>query len=140
MGEYYSPVKINIMGKGDKKTRRGKIISGSFGVRRPKHKASSNSVTQKKEIVLKSDAAEKKAKIAAMAKTDSLVKIESSTKALVKKTVGVETNVVKTAPAAKVETKKVSDSKTVDKPAASKTTGKKKVAATKETKKPKEEE
>ncbi len=24
------------MGKGDKKTRRGKIFSGSFGVRRPK--------------------------------------------------------------------------------------------------------
>jgi 30S ribosomal protein S31 len=27
---------IYIMGKGDKKTRRGKIILGSFGVRRPK--------------------------------------------------------------------------------------------------------
>src|SRR5512138_227860 len=29
------------MGKGDKKTRRGKIIAGSFGVRRPRRKKSS---------------------------------------------------------------------------------------------------
>jgi 30S ribosomal protein S31 len=26
------------MGKGDKKSRRGKLFQGSFGVRRPKHK------------------------------------------------------------------------------------------------------
>jgi ribosomal small subunit protein bTHX len=29
---------LSIMGKGDKKTRRGKIIRGSYGVRRPKAK------------------------------------------------------------------------------------------------------
>ncbi|MGA1029916.1 MAG: 30S ribosomal protein THX [Flavobacteriaceae bacterium] len=31
------------MGKGDKKTRRGKIIKGSHGVRRPKTKKSKKS-------------------------------------------------------------------------------------------------
>jgi len=30
------PLKIKIMGKGDKKTKRGKLFQGSFGVRRRK--------------------------------------------------------------------------------------------------------
>lgn len=34
------------MGKGDKKTKRGKIISGSYGVTRPKKKAT-NKVVEK---------------------------------------------------------------------------------------------
>lgn len=37
-----------IMGKGDKKTKRGKIISGSYGVLRPKNKASTKLVTKPK--------------------------------------------------------------------------------------------
>lgn len=28
------------MGKGDKKSRRGKIVNGSYGVKRPRHKYS----------------------------------------------------------------------------------------------------
>lgn len=39
------------MGKGDKKSKRGKIISGSYGVRRPKKNAKSNVVTAKPEKV-----------------------------------------------------------------------------------------
>ncbi|MGK7392323.1 MAG: 30S ribosomal protein THX [Candidatus Cyclobacteriaceae bacterium M2_1C_046] len=31
------------MGKGDKKTKRGKIYNGTFGVRRPHHKTASSS-------------------------------------------------------------------------------------------------
>jgi len=33
------------MGKGDKKTRRGKIILGTYGVRRPRKKVNKPSVT-----------------------------------------------------------------------------------------------
>lgn len=36
------------MGKGDKKTKRGKIISGSYGVLRPKKKASTKLVSKPK--------------------------------------------------------------------------------------------
>lgn len=35
------------MGKGDKKSRRGKIAKGTFGVRRP-HKKVTTAVTEKK--------------------------------------------------------------------------------------------
>ena len=129
------------MGKGDKKTRRGKIIIGTFGVRRPKHKTNKNHVSKKEEIVLKAESAEKKAKIAAPSKTEMLVKIEPTAKALVKKTTEVETKVVKTAPAdKKVETKKTTESKTAKKPVASKTSTKKKASPTKDPKKPKEDE
>jgi 30S ribosomal protein S31 len=38
------------MGKGDKRTKRGKIAVGSFGKSRPKHK-SKNSITQMKSTV-----------------------------------------------------------------------------------------
>lgn len=43
------------MGKGDKKTKRGKIIKGSYGVRRPKRKTSAAPipVKVKKKIVEK---------------------------------------------------------------------------------------
>ena len=37
------------MGKGDPKTRRGKLFRGSYGVRRPKNKATNQAVPQKKE-------------------------------------------------------------------------------------------
>jgi len=36
------------MGKGDKKTRRGKITAGSYGVTRPKKKANAKAKTEKK--------------------------------------------------------------------------------------------
>ena len=35
------------MGKGDKKTRRGKIIAGSFGVRRPRKKTNITKTSKK---------------------------------------------------------------------------------------------
>lgn len=53
------------MGKGDKKTKRGKIIIGSHGVRRPKKKkASPEPVVKpvKKKSATKADAEEKKVK------------------------------------------------------------------------------
>ena len=34
------------MGKGDKKTKRGKIVKGSYGVRRPKKKKNANARAQ----------------------------------------------------------------------------------------------
>ena len=40
-------LKISIMGKGDKKSRRGKIILGTFGVRRPRKIADKSSKTVK---------------------------------------------------------------------------------------------
>jgi len=40
------------MGKGDKKTRRGKLFQGSFGVRRPKNKAGKGvQVVKPKEVI-----------------------------------------------------------------------------------------
>ena len=41
------------MGKGDKKTRRGKIILGSYGVRRPRKKNDKPEVKPVKTILLK---------------------------------------------------------------------------------------
>jgi 30S ribosomal protein S31 len=38
VGQSYNYLKIKIMGKGDKKTKRGKILMGSHGVRRPRRK------------------------------------------------------------------------------------------------------
>lgn len=37
------------MGKGDKRTRRGKIFAGSFGKTRPKSKKKTNSAEQSSE-------------------------------------------------------------------------------------------
>lgn len=37
------------MGKGDRKTRRGKIIKGTYGVRRPKKKGKKRVVTTSAE-------------------------------------------------------------------------------------------
>lgn len=53
------------MGKGDKKTRRGKITNRSYGVRRPKSKKSTISVEtivkdKKPKVVAKSAAKAKK--------------------------------------------------------------------------------
>jgi len=42
-------MKLQLMGKGDKKTKRGKIISGTHGVRRPKKHQVKGSSTQSKK-------------------------------------------------------------------------------------------
>ncbi|MDF9801119.1 30S ribosomal protein S31 [Catalinimonas alkaloidigena] len=36
------------MGKGDKKTRKGKIVKGSYGVRRPRRSNSNKSTSEEK--------------------------------------------------------------------------------------------
>ncbi|MBN2639011.1 MAG: 30S ribosomal protein THX [Bacteroidales bacterium] len=41
------------MGKGDQKTKRGKIISGSYGVRRPKKKRNPSVVTEEVKPAVK---------------------------------------------------------------------------------------
>lgn len=47
------------MGKGDKKTKRGKISSGSFGVTRPHKKKSDSEVTTKEKSKEKAGAGAK---------------------------------------------------------------------------------
>jgi ribosomal small subunit protein bTHX len=62
------------MGKGDKKTRRGKIIKGSYGVLRPKKKALPKLVSKpKKETPVKvvAEAVEKAVKKPAAKKTST---------------------------------------------------------------------
>jgi 30S ribosomal protein S31 len=41
------------MGKGDRKTRRGKIIKGTYGVRRPRKKVRKGVVTKSSEKINK---------------------------------------------------------------------------------------
>ena len=57
------------MGKGDKKTKRGKIHIGSYGVRRPKKKALKKAAAKKaaaKKIAAPKKAAKKAAPVAAV--------------------------------------------------------------------------
>jgi len=49
------------MGKGDKKSRRGKITAGSYGVKRPR-KQSKPSAEKKKEVVVAQEEVKSKAK------------------------------------------------------------------------------
>ncbi len=82
------------MGKGDKKTRRGKIIIGSFGVRRPnsskrksfvKTEADPVAATEKEAVKPK---AEKKSKVKAVETTEGSVTAAEATPAkTAKKTV-----------------------------------------------------
>ncbi len=70
------------MGKGDKKTKRGKIIAGSYGVRRPRkiRKYSKPVVADKTEepVAVKKPAAKKTTKPSAK-KTSPKAKTESKT-------------------------------------------------------------
>lgn len=62
---------FNFMGKGDKKSKKGKISMGSYGVRRPRKKASKVAVTPSvKKVKPKEEAvvAEKKEKKVSAAK------------------------------------------------------------------------
>lgn len=49
------------MGKGDKKSKRGKITIGSYGVRRPKRKTSTAAPAKAEKAAPKKAAAKKKA-------------------------------------------------------------------------------
>lgn len=44
------------MGKGDKKTRRGKIVTGSYGVRRPRKNTSTTAITVTENMSAKKNA------------------------------------------------------------------------------------
>jgi len=100
------------MGKGDKKTKRGKIVNKSYGVRRPKKQSSGFVPTPKAQVVVEKEegAPVKKAP----------VKKASAKKAAVKK-----------APAKKAPAKKAAEKKApAKKPAAKKTPAKKTAAKT----------
>ena len=49
------------MGRGDKKSRKGKIFRGSYGVVRPRKKAAEIIIPVKKKIVVKKEVEEKTA-------------------------------------------------------------------------------
>ena len=51
------------MGRGDRKSRKGKIFKGSYGVVRPRKKAVEIIIPVKKKIVVKEEAEEKTAVI-----------------------------------------------------------------------------
>ncbi len=67
------------MGKGDKKTKRGKITRGTFGVRRPR-KRTKTSVVVKKKATSASKATKGKAKTATKAKPKAAVNKKSESK------------------------------------------------------------
>ncbi len=101
------------MGKGDKKTKRGKIIKGSYGVRRPRKK-STYPVGEKKEAKVEEIVEEslKKAptkKVAA--KTTEEKPKTTAKKSAPKKTEKVETTEKPKAPAKKATKKEESEEK-----------------------------
>lgn len=106
------------MGKGDKKTRRGKIIKGSFGVRRPKNKKSKIHSPHKEVVVVEKTEVEDipKEKI-------PLAKKIASVKSTDKKAPTKETKVKKTVSAKKIEsaeaTKSIEEKKPVSRKKAS---------------------
>ncbi len=77
------------MGKGDKKTKRGKIIKGSYGVRRPKKtsvspipvKAKKEAVKKVAEVVEEKPVKKTPAKKVAAKKTEDKPIVEKETKA-----------------------------------------------------------
>ena len=76
------------MGKGDKKTRRGKITMGTFGVRRPRKKTKPVIVVKKKAIAKAKVTADKpkvaaksKPKVATKAKPKAAAKPKATAKA-----------------------------------------------------------
>ena len=68
------------MGKGDKKTKRGKIIMGTFGVRRPRKKTKPLVVVKKKATTT-AKATEDNPKTVTKAKPKAAVKTKATTKA-----------------------------------------------------------
>jgi len=67
------------MGKGDKKTKRGKIIKGSYGVRRPKKK-NGGFVQKEKPIAKKAEVAKTEEKIEDIPKKKPAAKKTTITK------------------------------------------------------------
>ncbi len=71
------------MGKGDKKTKRGKITMGTFGVRRPRKKSKPIVVIKKKAVA---KATADKPKTASKAKPKATAKPKTTTEAKPKAT------------------------------------------------------
>ena len=67
------------MGKGDRKTKKGKIAKGSYGVRRPKSKNKKNKVDVNRPAKV-SKASEHKKKAAAKSTTKKTAASKSTTK------------------------------------------------------------
>lgn len=85
------------MGKGDKKSKRGKIIMGSYGVRRP-HKTNASPVTptvkeEKPAAKVKAPAAQKAPKSEAQTESPVAVAIEEAAKPPKKKTAPKPTSI-----------------------------------------------
>ena len=87
------------MGKGDKKTKRGKIVNKSYGVRRPKKKSSGYTPVPKAEPVIEETPAPAKK---APAK-------KASTRKTATKTTAAKKTATKKAPAKKTTAKKTTD-------------------------------
>lgn len=73
------------MGKGDKKTRRGKITQGSYGKTRPKKSAKPAAVVEK-PVKVKAEKAEPKPKAAPKPKAEKAATEEKETKPKATKT------------------------------------------------------
>lgn len=104
------------MGKGDKKSKRGKIISGTYGVRRPKKGTKPNIVVEKPEKVKKTPA---KVAVSEEKKPETkapVVKKPAAKKAAAKKPAEKKTTAKKPA-AKKTEVKKAAPKKTTTKAA-----------------------
>jgi len=80
--------KINViteyMGKGDKKSKHGKIIMGSYGVRRPRRKSSVKAVASPEEATAEKPVAKPKAKPAESKSAESKPKTVKKPKTEVK--------------------------------------------------------
>ncbi len=78
--------KPDTMGKGDKKTKRGKIVRGSFGVRRRKNKKTAGSpLSVKKENATTTKEAPVKAKVEETKVTDAVIEKKTKTEQTEKK-------------------------------------------------------
>jgi ribosomal small subunit protein bTHX len=74
------------MGKGDRKTKKGKIRIGSYGKLRPRKKATNTFVPKKVEKVKEQEETKKKVAVKRTTKKKAAVKKTTKKKAAVKKT------------------------------------------------------
>ena len=74
------------MGKGDRKTKKGKIRIGSYGKLRPRKKATNTFVPKKVEKVKKQEETKKKVAVKKITKKKAAVKKTTKKKTVVKKT------------------------------------------------------
>lgn len=128
------------MGKGDKKSKRGKIWGGSFGVRRPKHKKPLHIPERKKNVDTKIEkttsiaAKESEVEVKTQVLEPQVAEITTETKAKVTSEPKTKSTSVKKETAKKETTKKGTAKKETVKKATTKKTTAKKAEGTKETK------